>query len=127
MRPTKYGKEAQEKAEDYLLRYEELGDVVPTAAGLAVYLGVSKSTIYLWAEKNKDFSDTLKMVNAIQESRLSSGGLSNSMNASIVKLMLSNHGYSEKSQVDHVSSDESMKPTHIVLEGVDASQSKDTK
>lgn len=127
MRPTKYNEEVQAKAEDYLLRYEELGDVVPTAAGLAVYLNVSKSTVYLWAEKNKLFSDTLKMVNAIQESRLSSGGLSNSMNPTIVKLMLSNHGYSEKSQVDHVSSDESMKPTHIVLEGVDASQSKDTK
>lgn len=127
MRPTKYNEEVQAKADGYLLRYEELGDVVPTVAGLAVYLGVSKSTVYLWAEKNAQFSDTLKMVNAIQEARLSSGGLSNSMNATIVKLMLANHGYSEKSQVDHVSSDESMKPTHIILEGVDASQSKDTE
>ncbi|MDF7480882.1 DNA-packaging protein, partial [Proteus mirabilis] len=52
---------------------------------------------------------------AFQEMKLINSGLAGDFNATITKLMLANHGYSEKQEVDHTSSDNSMSPTKIVL------------
>ena len=100
-RPTKYSEEMLQKASDYLALYDEKGDEVPTAAGLSLELGVNKSTVYEWAGKHDEFSNTLNAINACQERILISKGLNSKFNSTITKLMLANHGYSDKQQIEH--------------------------
>lgn len=127
MRPTKYNDEMLANAKVYLQTYEQLGDLIPSAAGMACYLDVNKSTLYEWASKHPEFSNMLKVLNNTQERKLLSGGLSGDFNSMITKLVLSKHDYSDKIQQDVTSSDGSMKPTHIILEGVSSeSQTPDT-
>jgi hypothetical protein len=97
-------------AEKYLEEYKDNSELIPSIAGLALYLGVSRSTVHLWAtqEDKKEFSDTLEKIKARQEVLLLSGGLGGTMNSTITKLALANHGYSDK--VDHASTDGSMSP-----------------
>jgi len=95
-RPTKYNKAMLDKARGYLNHYEDCGDAVPTAAGMACELSVNKSTLYEWAKHHEDFSDTLDRMQSIQERKLSSGGLTGDFQPTIAKLMLANHGYHEK-------------------------------
>ncbi|HFE3208153.1 DNA-packaging protein [Providencia rettgeri] len=114
-RPSKFA-ESLVKAKEYLMGgYETVGDVVPSVAGLACYLGVSRSTVKQYAKENEDFSATLEAIKTLQENRLINKGLIGEFNPTITKLMLANHGYSEKQEVDHKSSDSSMSPTKIVL------------
>ena len=109
-RPRKVAKPSK-KAQEYLDGgYEILGDVVPTAAGFAEYLGVSRSRIYDWASEDAEFQDMLDAIQAKQERMLVNLGLVGTFNATIAKLMLAKHGYSEKSEVDNKSSDGSMTP-----------------
>ncbi|NIA76337.1 hypothetical protein HBA43_19245 [Providencia rettgeri] len=114
-RPSKFA-ESLAKAKEYLMGgYETVGDVVPSVAGLACYLDVSRKTVYEWAKESTDLSDTLEGILAMQENKLINKGLNGDFNPTITKLMLANHGYSEKQEVDHKSSDSSMSPTKIVL------------
>ncbi|EPS9063945.1 DNA-packaging protein [Providencia stuartii] len=114
-RPSKFA-ESLVKAKEYLMGgYETVCDVVPSVAGLACYLGVSRSTVQQYAKENEDFSGTLESIKTLQENRLINKGLIGEFNPTITKLMLANHGYSEKQEVDHKSSDSSMSPTKIVL------------
>ena len=107
-RPTKYNEELQEKADGYLYELEELGHVVPSRAGLCCYLGIAKSTSQAWEKEHPAFSATLSRIEVMQEHLALNGGLSNALNSTIVKLVLANHGYSDK--IDNVSSDGSMSP-----------------
>lgn len=109
-RPTKLTDELISKAEMYLTDYQSNGDIVPTVAGLSVYLDIAKSSIYKYRDESTRFSDTLERIESLQESKLVNGGLMGDFNATIAKLMLSNHGYSEKQVVDNTSSDGSMSP-----------------
>lgn len=93
---------------DYIENHLEVGDVVPSIAGLSCELMVTRETVHNWARNDKEISDTLAILNQKQERLLTSGGLSSSMNPTITKLMLANHGYSDK--VDNTSSDGSMSP-----------------
>ncbi len=102
------------KAKEYLLGgYEIFGDVVPSVAGLACYLGKSREAMYEYARKDNEFSDTLEAIKTVQENKLINKGLTGEFNSPIVKLMLANHGYSEKQSIDHQSSDGSMSPKPI--------------
>lgn len=121
-RPGKFAG-SLEKAKEYLMGgYETVGDVVPSVAGLACYLGVTRKSIYEWAKQSEELSDTLEGIQALQENRLINKGLTGDFNATISKLMLANHGYSDKQEVDNKSSDGSMtpKPTTIQLVPVEA-------
>lgn len=100
-RPTKYSKNMLTKALGYLQNYKELGDVVPTREGMADELGVTVATLYNWADEHPEFFDTLARANAKQARALVSGGLSGEMQPTIVKLMLANHGYREKQEIEH--------------------------
>ena len=116
-RPTKYNEVAQKKADKYADGgFIECDDVVPSVAGLAIHLGVTRSTIQLWAKENPRFSGTLDKLKAQQEKISLSGGLRGDLNATIVKLLLANHGYSEKQSLDHTSSDGSAGPSRIIIE-----------
>lgn len=92
-RPTKYSAAVLEASRTYLNTYESLGDVVPSAVGLAVYLQVSKATLYNWADEHRPFLDMLAEINAAQEHRLINKGLDSTFQPTITKLVLSKHGY----------------------------------
>ena len=118
-RPSKYTPDMQATADTYVYRLEELRHVVPSRAGLCCFLGIDKTTSYEWEKIHPEFSNTLKIVETLQEHLALNGGLSGSMNGMIVKLVLANHGYHDKSRVDSTSSDGSMSPTRIVIESGD--------
>ena len=98
-RPTKYNETILKKAKDYLTQYEVF-EAVPTIAGLAVYLDISRETVYAWAaEPEKDeFSDICKRLMTRQEFALLNGGIKGDFNPTITKLMLTKHNYSDKQE-----------------------------
>ena len=105
-RPSLLRQEMLDKAKLYMLSdYENVGDAVPSHAGLCCYLGVVKSTVYEFAKVDNDlgkqFSNTLEAIKIKQERMLLSGGLKGDYNANITKLMLANHGYSDKQELEH--------------------------
>lgn len=114
-RPTKYTSELQEKANTYIYKLEELNHVVPSRAGLCCFIGISRSTSYEWESAYTEFSNTLESIEVLQEHLALNGGLSNDLNSTIVKLVLANHGYSDKANVDHSSKDGTMSPTGKTL------------
>lgn len=109
-RPTDYNEETQAKADAYAAGgFIECGDVVPSRAGLALELDLSRATLANW-EKHPEFLATLWKISYLQERISLNGGLKGDLNSTIVKLLLANHGYSDKVQQDNVSSDGSMNP-----------------
>jgi hypothetical protein len=80
--------------------YVAAGDLIPSVAGLAVYLGKTRETMYAWGRDNKQFSDILAKLLTVQEKTLLAGGLGGTMNSTISKLVLSKHGYSDKAEVE---------------------------
>lgn len=72
---------------------------IPTIAGLSLFLGVTKSTIQLWQEEYPLFSASVRQMLAKQEEIFVEGGASGDLNATISKLVLHNHGYSDKQEV----------------------------
>lgn len=97
-RPTDYTEELLDKAQDYL---ENCPDVVHTVVGLCIHIGIAKSTCYRWIEEgNLEFKDIVDSVAALQEKKLVTNGLTNEFNASITKLMLTKHGYTDKVETD---------------------------
>ena len=112
--PTKYTQDLQDQADEYIFKYSEVGDVIPSRVGLCCYLGVSKRVSYEWETLYPDFMHTLENIEAMQERTAVNRGLDGTFNAAITKLILHNHGYSEKQAIDHTSSDQSMKPVDKV-------------
>jgi len=97
-RPTKYHEGMPDNVRGYLNDYIDLGHVIPTKAGLSIYLKIAKDTITEWCKQDDKvlFSVALRELEAEQEMKLLSGGLSGDYNATIAKLGLGNHGYSDK-------------------------------
>ena len=127
-RPSKLTDELVEKAADYLKNYTKYGDAFPSAAGLACELGISRSTLYKWADENVYFSDMLDNINVKQERVLLANGITGEFNAAITKLVLAKHDYSDKVAQDVTSSDGSMKPVVVELVGVtNESSAEDTE
>jgi hypothetical protein len=69
-RPTKYDSTIIPNTEAYFADPSVAGDNIATIAGLCVYLGVAKDTIYQWAERHPDFSDAIKRGEKHQERQL---------------------------------------------------------
>ena len=99
-RPTKYSDDLQSQADEYIFKYSEVGDVIPSRVGLCCYLGISKRVSYEWETIYPEFLHTLENIEAMQERTAVNRGLDGSFNASITKLVLSNHGYAEKAKQD---------------------------
>jgi hypothetical protein len=99
-RPTKYTQEILEKAQHYLDNYEEYDDIIPSQAGLALVLGLSRQTLRTWsqAEDKEEFLDILDRIHQKQECVLLDKGLDGTFNATIVKLALGKHGYHDRAQ-----------------------------
>lgn len=105
-RPTELTEDIIEKAEVYLESYSENNEAIPTIAGLSKHCGLSRSIMYKWVavefpnEIQSQFLDIFHDVQQEQEIRLLSGGLSGDYNATITKLMLTKHGYSDKQETE---------------------------
>lgn len=111
-RPTKYCDEMLAKAGEYLATWKALGDTIPSQVGLAIHCGIALSTAVKWAgeEDKKEFSVIFRAIGDAQHRELLNGSLSNRLNSTIAKVILTKHGYCEKVQNDHTSSDRSMSP-----------------
>ena len=125
-RPTKYSSKVQKDAEAYLEscqdEYEEwhktrgeksdtyeryLKVDLPSVEGLALELKVHRDTLYEWASKHDEFSDTLERLNQLQKKILTNKALAGHYNPVIAKLMLTvNHDMIEKKEVDVTSKGE---------------------
>ena len=100
-RPTKYSDDLQAQAEEYILSYEDLGELVPTIVGLAIHLDVTTKTIYNWATEEKpEFLRIFTRVEQLQHRTLVNGGLAGTFNPAITKMMMTKHGYDEKAKPD---------------------------
>lgn len=116
-RPTDYSQELLDKALDYAENFESYGDVVPTVAGMACEIGVSRETIYAWSKQDdkREFSDILTRVMEFQERKLVNGGLAGGFNPAVTKMMLTKHGYSDKQEVDHTTRGEAINRIERVI------------
>lgn len=102
-RPSIYTPELLERARDYVLNYADYGDQIPSIAGLACELSISRETCHTWAkdEDKPEFSDIVRDISQAQERRLLNGGLSGDFNPSIAKLVMTKHGYTDKIETEH--------------------------
>ena len=88
---------------------------MPSVAGLACYLEISRSSLYNYKDENARFLDIVERVELLQEKMLVNGGLMGDFNPTIAKLMMTKHGYSDKQEVDNRSSDNSMRPVFNIV------------
>lgn len=106
-RPTEYKEEYIVTVDEYINSCQDYIDEngklkvkIPKLEGLALYLGVDKTSLYEWEKKYPEFSHALDKIRNEQSSRLQDNGLAGTYNPTIAKLMLSsNHGMREKSDV----------------------------
>lgn len=121
-RPTKYNSEAQAKADKYVDGgFTEKDDVVPSRAGLCLYLNVDRETLTNWGKVYPEFFGTLERLRSMQEHITLNGGLKGNFNSTIAKLLLANHGYSDKQAVDHTTGGKEIQPNRIeIIGGKDA-------
>tara|TARA_R110000850_G_scaffold232727_1_gene357812 strand:- start:110 stop:499 length:390 start_codon:yes stop_codon:yes gene_type:complete len=124
-RPTECTPELIARAQHYVKGgYADEGDLIPSVVGMASYVGVSRSTINLWAKDNRSeqFSDIFEQCSEKQEQSLLNGGLGGDFNPAITKMILTKHGYSDKIEQAHTSPDNSMTPTVIERVIIDSTQ-----
>lgn len=120
MRPQEKTPDIVAAAEQYANGgWQEQGEAVPTVEGLALHLGKHRSTLYQWAATDTAFSDILERVKTQQAVALINGGLTGSLNPTITRLLLCQHGYSEKQAIDHTSGGRSMGHLHITRQVID--------
>jgi hypothetical protein len=118
-RPTKLTKELVDKAAKYIgetmMGGLYAGDL-PMVAGLAIYLGVSRDSIYEWSKKRdkyteleRTFSDIVEDILTWQEYKLAGKSLKGEYNPTIARLLLnSKHGYVESTKTDVTSDGEKL-------------------
>lgn len=114
-RPTKLTPELLERASKYLDEYTTL---IPSVAGMSVFLKVSRAAIYRWADDNEEFRDILQQVLSNQELICLDGGLSKQFDSGISKLVLGKHGYKEHRETDLNDKRSSKEKTDAELEEI---------
>lgn len=72
---------------------------LPSIEGLARFLKISKDTIYQWEKIHPEFSDVLHALRSEQADRLINMGLSGDYNPVISRMLLSKHGYAERTEL----------------------------
>jgi hypothetical protein len=95
-RPDKIDETYVAKAQEYIDgAWKTDGSVIPTVEGMAIYLNVSRRTIY----EAEELSHTLEQVQRLQAGLVLNKGLTGEFNANIGRLILSaKHGYREQSE-----------------------------
>jgi hypothetical protein len=117
-RPTEITQELIDKASVFVTvrSIMSVHELLPTIEGLALDLHINRDTIYDWESKgdateDKDsllarFSDIVKELRWAQAEKLIQNSLRANYNPMMAKLMLSKHGYVEKSEQDITSKGE---------------------
>lgn len=97
-RPTLYTPELLAAAHTYARDWKSIEETRPSIVGLALYLGINRQTVNEWSKdpEKAEFSDIVDDILMKQEKVLFDKGLTGDFNASIVKLGLTKHGYSDK-------------------------------
>lgn len=101
-RPTLYTDGKHKEAIDYINDgYLDKEDAFPSIVGMAVAIGVAKSTLYQWETDKRNgthglFSDTLDQCQDHQERITLNKSIKNEFNSTISKLVLANFGYHDK-------------------------------
>lgn len=99
---TEFHKTRGTKANTYEQKIEVY---LPTKEDFAIYIGVSRKTLYNWSDEHDDFAEALDLILTIQKVRLINGGLGGKYNHVVTDLILSaNHGM--KKRVDSTTNDE---------------------
>lgn len=118
-RPTKY----TETLGDEIIQWMTGGYSLTAAAGK---IGVSRQTVYRWADENPAFRDTLNTARAAAaawwEDQARKTATTGEGNASVVIFALKNRvadEWRDKQEVDHTSSDKSMSPAAVSAEVVE--------
>lgn len=99
-RPTDYTPELLALAHDYV---ENCPDKIHSIEGLADHIGITRKTVYEWIKdpEKSDFCYIYDTVLKKQGKTLINKGLDGEFNATITKLMLTKHGYSDKIETEH--------------------------
>jgi len=71
---------------------------LPTKAGLALFLGISKNTLWEWTKKHPAFKEIVDRLETMQEEKLLQSSLSGDYVPPIAKLILAKHGYKDVSE-----------------------------
>ena len=95
-RPPKWNRRMLGIVRKYAENSNEFGDKVPTVAGLAIQLGVSKFTLFHWAEHKTELKQLLERLNTAQENILIQLAGTKQYSDAIAKLLLARHGYVEE-------------------------------
>jgi hypothetical protein len=99
-----------DRYEEFIKARTERGDTfgqrlkvdLPTRTGVATYIGTTQETLTKWGKLHPVFLAVLKEVDQEQRTRLLNNGLSKAYDPTICKLLLaSNHGISDKIEVEH--------------------------
>ena len=103
-RPTKYSEAILDKANDYLENHILHGDIIHMLCGLSLHLDICRDTIYAWQNDGDkpEFSYIVSKIMQAQEKKLMNGGITGDFNASITKLALTKHGYTDKQSLEGV-------------------------
>lgn len=117
-RPTLYTPLIVERAEKYIASCEDTDETItvgedgisktktplkvklPSIEGLALYLKISRSTVYAWQKEHEEFSYIIETLLQKQAQALLNNGLSGAYNSTISKVILTKHGYSDKQEID---------------------------
>lgn len=98
-RPCELNEQVIECAWMYLQGgWREQGNAVPSVAGLAFALGRSRNAVYEWAKENDELNDILESIATAQEMLLIDGTLLGDFNAPFAKLLMTKHGYTDKTE-----------------------------
>jgi hypothetical protein len=121
-RPTSYSEQILEDSWNYVKEFANdsgKGDTfkvqLPSIEGLALYLEISRSTLYLWQQEHKEFSDIIEVLQQKQAQVLINNGLSGAYNPTIAKVLLTKHGYTDKTEVNQKTTfkDERIDPSKL--------------
>lgn len=116
-RASTYGPHKIKQANAYLDSFIDPkgrpNNVIPNISGLALAIGITRSTAYEWLKHDDkpEYKKVIDRMNCVQEDLTLKYGLTGIFNASIAKMVLGKHGYSDKAEIDLSSSDGSMSPT----------------
>lgn len=100
-RPVEYTDDVVNKVNEYSLICEQ-EKKLPTRAGLSLYIGINKKTLWEWEKRYEQLSNALAKFDNLQEDEVLQKGLKGEYNSNIAKLILSNHGYSDKQQTENL-------------------------
>lgn len=109
-RPTAYNTTYLDKVKEYM---KACPDKVPSLCGFAMTLDVCESTLKKWKalsvkdldpDKYPQFDEFLHLLDKLmdlQKITALNGGVSGDWNSTIAKLVLTKHGYSDKTETKH--------------------------